>query len=238
MRPTPSQRNRASVEPRASTDRGAGVSRVRRRWFERFENASISAKERILLIILGYVIGGLGYLAVNHWIGEGPFHRLELPIDRWIPFVPVFVFGYVLVYFTPGLSAFFIADRAEIYRTSLAFGLNAVICFSIFAIFPVEYPRVFPVPEGLSGRILAFVHVLDRPVNCFPSHHIATSFTAYFAVRRQDRRWGAIFGIAAVLVAVSTLLVKQHYVVDVPGGIAVAGLTYVLSFPPRSTLRS
>lgn len=205
-----------------------------RRWFARFEGTSPSAAEKALLVVFGYALGGLGYLAVNQWVGDGPFHRLDLPLDRSIPFVPAFVFGYVLVYFTPALCALLITDRAEIYRTFTAFGLSALICFSIFLIFPVELPRTLPLPDTLSGRVLGLVQAMDRPVNCFPSHHIATSLTAFFAAWRQNRFWGALFGASALIVTISTLFVKQHYLLDVPGGIGVAFLTYALCFPPRA----
>ena len=205
-----------------------------RKWFAGCEGSLTTSTERIVLVVLGYAIGGLGYLAVNRIIGEGPFHQIELPLDRTIPFVPGFALAYVLVYFTPALTAMFLEDRAELYRTFLAFGLNALICFPIFIIFPVEYPRVHTLPGTAAARLLAFVQAVDRPVNCFPSHHISTSFTTFFAVFRQDRRWGGLFGAAAVLVAVSTVFVKQHYVVDIPAGIGVACLTYYLSFPRRS----
>jgi len=204
----------------------------RKRWFAASEGVRTSAGERAIWVVLGYIVGGLGYLVVNRLVGDGPFHHLTLPLDVAIPFVPAFVLAYMLVYVTPAMTAFFLEDRAELYRTFLAFGLNCVICFTIFLVYPVEYPRVLPIPDTLFGRLLAFVHVLDRPVNCFPSHHIATSFTTFFAIARQDRRWGAVFGVAAALVALSTVLVKQHYVVDIPAGIGVACLTYVLSFPP------
>jgi membrane-associated phospholipid phosphatase len=209
----------------------------RRRWFAAHEGEKTSARERAIWVALGYVIGGLGYLAVNRLVGDGPFHHLSLPLDVAIPFVPAFVLAYMLVYVTPATTGFFLEDRAELYRTFLAFGLNSFICFTIFLVYPVEYPRVLPIPDTIFGHLLAFVHVLDRPVNCFPSHHISTSFTTFFAIARQNRAWGAVFGVAAVLVALSTVFVKQHYVVDVPAGIAVACLTYVLSFPPLTRKR-
>ncbi len=208
----------------------AGILRTRR-WFPSFEDQVSPPGERAALAVIAYAIGGLGYLLVNRLVGDGPFHRLDLPLDGRIPFVPPFVLGYILVYFTPALSVFFLRNRAEMYRTFLAFGLNSLICFPIFLLYPVEYPRVQPIPDTVMGHLLAFVHVLDRPVNCFPSHHVSTAFTTFFAVRRQDARWGALFGAIACLIAVSTLFVKQHYLVDVPAGIAVACLTLWLSFP-------
>ena len=202
-----------------------------RRWFARFEGEVSPPRERFLLVAVAYAIGGLGYLLVNRLVGNGPFHSLDLPVDSRIPFAPIFVFGYVLVYVTPGLSAIFLKNRAEMYRTFLAFGLNSVLCFPIFLLYPVEYPRVQPIPDTIAGHLLAFVHILDRPVNCFPSHHVSTAFSTFFAVRRQDSRWGALFGAVACLIAVSTLFVKQHYIVDVPAGIGIACVTLWLSFP-------
>jgi membrane-associated phospholipid phosphatase len=223
--PSPDNTGRALAAPRERF--------VSRRWWAQYEGQISPASERLLLLVVAYLIGGLGYVGVNRLVGEGTFHRLALPLDGMIPFVPVFVFAYVMVYVTPAFSVFLIRDRAEFYRTFLAFGLNAVICYSIFLIFPVEYPRLYVIPHDLSGRFLSFVQVLDRPVNCFPSHHISTAFTTFFAVRRQHRGWGAVFGVIAVLIALSTLFVKQHYLVDVPAGIGVAWLTYILSFPSQ-----
>src|SRR5262245_4502553 len=207
------------------------LQRPPRHWFDGYEGRKASPAERGLLVILAYAIGGLGYPGANRLVGQGPHHSLALASDRAIPFLPPFVFIYDLVYVAPALSVFFMRDRAELYRALLAFGLNSLICFPIFLVFPVGYPRLAPLPDTISGRVLAFVHVLDQPVNCFPSHHVSTAFTTWLAVRRQNRSWGALFGLIAAGIAVSTLFVKQHYIVDVPAGIAVAALTYGLSFP-------
>lgn len=201
------------------------------RWFARFEGRFASPAERFLVVLIAYTIGGLGYIGVNRLAGEGPFHTLDLPIDHAIPFIPTFVFAYVLVYVTPAFAGIFLCDRAELYRTFLAFTLNAILCFPFFLIYPVAYPRLLQVPDSIAGHLLHFVHYLDRPVNCFPSHHVSTAFTTFFVIRRMNARWGALFGGVACLIAISTLFVKQHYIVDVPAGILVAILTYYLAFP-------
>src|SRR5204863_3897699 len=138
-----------------------------------------SPLERAIATVGAYFFGGLGYIVVNRLVGGGPFHRLGLPLDARIPYVPAFVFAYVLVYVTPAFAAVFLRDRAELYRALLAFGLNCLVCFPIFFVFPVEYPRIFAIPDTLAGAVLAFVHLLDRPVNCFPSHHVSTAFTTF-----------------------------------------------------------
>ena len=58
------------------------VSRFwRRRWFADSEGVRTSPGERVVWVFLGYIVGGLGYLAVNHLVGDGPFHHLTLPLD-------------------------------------------------------------------------------------------------------------------------------------------------------------
>ena len=210
--------------------RGAPPALVPRRWFARHEGAPAPALERVLLTALAYVIGGLGYLAINRLVGGGPFHSLGLSIDERIPFVPGFVFAYVLVYLTPACSAIFLRDRAELYRAFLAFGLNALICFPVFLLCPVGIARGLPLPDTVGGHLLSFVHLLDGPGNCFPSHHVSTAFTTFFVIRRQDAPWGAVFGGIAGLIAISTVFVKQHYIVDLPAGIAIACFTFYLSY--------
>ena len=95
----------------------------------------------------------------------------------------------------------------------------------------LEHPRLEALPDTLAGRILGLVHSIDRPVNCFPSHHISTATTTALAVWRQNSRWGIVFGALAALISISTLFVKQHFVIDVVGGLAIAWLTYLVSFP-------
>jgi membrane-associated phospholipid phosphatase len=206
-----------------------------RRWFARYEGTIAPPLERALLVVLAYIVGGLGYLCVNQLSGRAPtFHRLGIPLDDMIPFVPTAVFVYVLVYVTPALAAVFLRDRAELYRAFLAFCLNDVVCFSIFLLYPVEFVRDHALPATIAGRILLVVQSMDLPVNCFPSHHVATAFTTFLTIRRRKPAWGRVFGVLAGLVAISTVLVKQHYVVDVPAGIAVALATAWFAFPPKA----
>src|SRR5262245_34944392 len=120
-----------------------GPGSASRRWFASREGEIAPPRERALLVLVAYTIGGLGYILVNRLVGEGPHHRLALPIDHAIPFVPAFVWGYALVYVTPALSGIFLRDRAELYRAFLAFGAASVVCFAVFLAYPVDYPRTF-----------------------------------------------------------------------------------------------
>ena len=56
------------------------------------------------------------------------------------------------------------------------------------------------------------------------SLHVAQCFIAALVCHRVHRGAGAVAGVWAFLVALSTLFTKQHYVVDVLGGILLAGV--------------
>src|SRR6185436_14225959 len=63
--------------------------------------------------------------------------------------------------------------------------------------------------------------LFDVPENCFPSLHVSLAIIA--AAYWPRARW---IGIAwAIAIAVSTMTTKQHYFVDVAGGIAMGFLT-------------
>ena len=76
----------------------------------------------------------------------------------------------------------------------------------------------------------------DQPYNDFPSLH--TSLSTIVAVHwwRVDRRAGLAAGAWTLLIVASTVLIHQHYLADLAGGLilaAVACLVGLRLFAPR-----
>jgi membrane-associated phospholipid phosphatase len=73
------------------------------------------------------------------------------------------------------------------------------------------------------------VYSLDRPFNDFPSLH--TSLSAIVAVMwlRIHPRTGVAVAFWCGLIIASTVLIHQHYLADVAGGLAVAWLAVAAS---------
>jgi membrane-associated phospholipid phosphatase len=72
------------------------------------------------------------------------------------------------------------------------------------------------------------VYSADPPYNCFPSIHVAHSFVSALTCYRVNRKVGVAAAIFASLVAISTLFTKQHYVLDVIAGGALAYAAYLI----------
>jgi membrane-associated phospholipid phosphatase len=101
-------------------------------------------------------------------------------------------------------------------------------CFLAFLILPTTYPRPPLTPHfDLLNLPLQIVHQLDAPTNCLPSLHVGYAFLSALFVLKQNRLVGNLTIIWAMLVSLSTLTTKQHYVWDVVVGYALARLIFL-----------
>ncbi|WFR64657.1 phosphatase PAP2 family protein [Paenibacillus amylolyticus] len=73
-----------------------------------------------------------------------------------------------------------------------------------------------------------YIYRNDQPYNCFPSIHVLTSYLILRGTRLFGRAIWAMTSTFSILIIVSTVLVKQHVIVDIAGGILVGELSYQL----------
>lgn len=156
---------------------------------------------------------------------------LDMEIDRRIPFVPQFVIIYYLS-FLQWANYYIQASLGPLERRNRYFSadiLAKTICFVIFFAWPVamRWPDL-PADGNIWIRILSFTYGVDAPTRAFPSLHCFYSWTAFrhsLEAETGNRRWIAwLQGIFSFTLFAATTLVKQHYFIDVLGGIAVAEL--------------
>ncbi|MFZ1731164.1 MAG: phosphatase PAP2 family protein [Bacteroidota bacterium] len=163
------------------------------------------------------------------WIGElrGAAFDPALAVDGVWPFIPeavmVYLFAYVVV-----LALFVIRRNAEFLNYAyLNFIVMNLIAFALFALIPTMGPPRTALPADTSP-ILSFMFDLDVRWNAFPSLHVANPTLIMLLSFRE--RGVAPMSIAllvvAISIAVSTLLVRQHYVLDVIGGVTLAGMVF------------
>jgi membrane-associated phospholipid phosphatase len=189
------------------------------------------ALEKFLLAVVVYSIIGFGYLIVNRLVEGRELYELWTPLDRSWPFDERFIWVYLLVYVTPLSLLVFVPRIQDLRRAGLALLLNVAVAFPTFYAYPVTLPR----PEDRltltwSGYLTDFIWQIDKPLNCFPSIHVSLAFTAAFIVSRFSRAGGLVILGSAMAISVSTLYVRQHYVVDIVAGVLVGGASYWLVF--------
>ncbi len=169
---------------------------------------------------------------------------LSLAFDLATPFLPGWVWAYVGSYF------FWIYQYTTVARESpaaacklaVADGCAKMICLVFFLAFPTTNTRPVVEGSGLTVFLMKTIFFLDTPTNLFPSIHC---FVAWMGTRclyecKTLRRKGLVCTLCTIgtlLVFLSTLLTKQHVVLDVIGGIAVAEIGWLIArFTPLPQL--
>jgi membrane-associated phospholipid phosphatase len=74
--------------------------------------------------------------------------------------------------------------------------------------------------------VLAIVYGADKPWNCFPSLHVAMSLLAALTILEVHRVRGMLILLLTLWISFSTVLIKQHYVLDVLAAMALTATIY------------
>jgi membrane-associated phospholipid phosphatase len=156
-------------------------------------------------------------------------HAPASALDRAVPIEPAWMFVYGSMYVFVLLPLLVVRDR-ELFRRALqSYLFVLVVAYAGFVAYPTISPRPPAVAgDGFAAWALRLNYALDTPYNCFPCLHVAHSFVSALAAYRVHKRVGAAAAGWAMLIGVSTLFTKQHYVVDVIAGTMMAGIGYLL----------
>ena len=184
-------------------------------------------KNLLFIFILVYYLGG--YLLINYLSSfRTRFYDLSLPFEHNIPFIPALVYSYSIHYIIFVIVYFTVTDYPLFRKIVYSFFVSVTIHFAIFLLFPVKYfyrPDL-GIPENWLLISVQFYYWIDLPYNCFPSMHVSTSTLAALSLWNY-RRWLSILLLgASLLIGISVVLVKQHYILDVVAGYALVSLIY------------
>jgi len=187
---------------------------------------AITLKERLGLVLVVYGLFLIAYLSANRFIHMSEAFDFSTSFDRTTRFIPEFVYPIWVLYGMLVLPAFIIKDRKLLVAMAYAFVVLILSSVILFILIPVQVPRPDLVAKSLSEKLVAAMYTTDRPVCGFPSLHVSTSLLAAMIMHRQSRWLGAIFYLLFVLTAVGILFAKQHVLMDILGGVAIAGWVY------------
>jgi membrane-associated phospholipid phosphatase len=191
-----------------------------------------------LPLVLLFAVAPL-YLVIQVLVAGGPTYAPETELDRLVPVRG----GWALVYaslFGAALLPIFVVHQQELVRRTInAFLAMWLVAYAFFLGYPTVGPRPPQVVEaGFSGWGLKVIYGSDSNYNCFPSLHVAQCYLAAFVCHRVHRGVGTVAVVWASLVGASTLFTKQHWALDVAGGIvlaAIAFVAFVQGYPREAT---
>ena len=167
------------------------------------------------------------YFPINRLARGGG--ELALAIDRHIPLVPAFIvpylFGALLFIVLPVYAAIRIKPgEFESYVISLL--AAAIVSYIIFITLPTYVVRPEIVNQDLFSRAVRILYKTDKAYNAAPSGHAFYTTLACLYMSRWYPKYTPIWGIIALAILVSTLLTRQHNILDLVSGLALAGLSF------------
>jgi len=173
----------------------------------------------------------IGYAGVNYLSSlRGVSVTLLSSWDQTLPFIPEFVWVYLLVIPLVFLPVFAVQKIKEFRLMIGSFLTNFAVTLMHFLSIPFHVPRVKFGSETFSEQVLHWVQTVDLPYNSYPSLHVSLSFLAAFILNRVHRFWGKAAVVLSVAISASTLFLKQHAVLDVISAFLLAVLSYLVWF--------
>lgn len=161
-------------------------------------------------------------------------HTLLTTMDNQIPLVSWSIWIYWGCYLFWVINYYMGTryDKGNGCRFIGAHYIGETICFVFFVLFPTIMVRPEITGNSISDWIIKLTYQQDEANNLFPSIHCFASWLCWIGVRKNSfipKSYRMVSLVIAVSVCVSTLTVKQHVIADVPAGIILAEVSYLLS---------
>ena len=148
---------------------------------------------------------------------------VELSIDSRFPFWPAAAAIYLTI--TPLLqfAPFVLRDLASFLPLVAALILATVIAAVCFMLLPIDGPAIECCERRVAGALFHTADWLNLERNYLPSLHVTFAFILACALApRASRAGGIALYLWACAVAASTLVTRQHYLLDLVAGIVLA----------------
>lgn len=113
------------------------------------------------------------------------------------------------------------------YRLIAGEQIAKLLCLVIFLVMPTCMERPEVSGTDIFSQLTRFIYWADTPDNLFPSIHCLENWVLFrgaLRCRKVGKRYKAGYFLFTLMVFASTLLVKQHLIADVFGGIIVGEL--------------
>lgn len=170
---------------------------------------------------------------------------MHAPLDDLIPFCELFTIPYFLWfgYIAIGYIFLLLADREEFVRLCIFLYTGMTVCLLIYTVFPngqllrIDYDTL-----GRSNFLIDWIKALqssDSSYDVFPSIHCLNSFGMHIALAKSKKlgkyRKPIVISsfILMILIALSTVFLKQHSVLDIYGAIALTIPLYFLAYKTK-----
>ena len=175
-----------------------------------------------------------------------------IPVINWmiIPYAALYLFYPITLFLAPRNDK----GRLELISAMQMLILATLFCVIFFLLFPAEIDAGmrdvidWDSMNGIETLLFKFIHTSDKPWNAWPSLHIVHSYclarliTHWLRNNYSEKKWSnyflVILWIEWVLLCISILTTKQHYMFDLFSGMLVGYLAWRVFEPTLKMIES
>jgi len=169
----------------------------------------------------------LVYIPINRLVNGG--WALSLPVDKYIPLwapalIPYLLGSFLFIAFPVWASLY--SEKYEFEAYIISFLAATIISYVIYLALPTFVIRPEVHSQDFFSRAVALLYRNDYPHNAAPSGHTFYTVISFLYLRLWKPKVQGISLAIALLIIVSTLLTRQHYVIDVISGLILGFIAY------------
>jgi membrane-associated phospholipid phosphatase len=188
-----------------------------------------------LTVIFGLLFAVVYFGADMVSYGANQRWKVAFDFEKELPFIPAFAIAYLSIIPLLLLAPLIFRSTRDLLPLFCTLSLVVITAGICFLLIPIE--KSFPPrqADGIFGIFFNLADTINLSFNDLPSLHVALSLTACAAFAGRSNAIGkSLFAIWALLITVSTLFIHEHHILDIGGGVVLAGLALIFVYRPLS----
>jgi membrane-associated phospholipid phosphatase len=177
-----------------------------------------------LIIILALL---MVYFPINRLVIGG--WALSLPIDKYIPLYPPSLIPYLIgsfLFVAFPIWASLYSEKYQFEAFVISFLTATIISYIIYLTLPTFVIRPDVHSQDYFSKAVSLLYQNDYPHNSSPSGHTFYTLVSFLYIKLWKPKVQGIALTIALMIITSTLLTKQHYVLDVISGLILGFIAY------------
>jgi len=163
-----------------------------------------------------------------------PKYYIHCRLDDYIPFIKWFFIPYCIwfVYVFAILFSFGVYSKPDFKRAQTYVFLGFAICLAVHVMYPnaIDFRPVVTETDFIS-RMMASLYSMESSTMVVPSMHVFGAVALHISLVKSrltgsNKRLITLSFLLVVLICASTVFVKQHSIIDVFWGVALAIALY------------
>lgn len=211
--------------------------------YRRFRLNKLNTPEfKHLKYLAFWPVYGFLFLFVERLWVRGYYKPVYCPLDDKIPFCEYFLIPYLFWFvFLIGIQIYTLLYDTKSFEKFMKFIIltysAAIIIYILLPNCQELRPVVFE-RNNLFTRFMEGFYQFDTNTNVCPSIHVigsaAVMFCGWKSKYLNTIGWKTFFGIAAFLISISTVFLKQHSILDILAAIPICLIGYILVFRKKN----